>query len=328
MPVDPIRTGRVSSVKKPILALSLFVAALSAHAQDFPSKPIKVIVPFAPGSAVDFSSRFHAEKLSQVLGRPVVVENRPGANSVIGFMAVKEAPADGHTILAASNSTMTVNPWTVKNLPYDPLKDFRPIAGLFRGHAAFVVPAGSRARTLQDLIAAGRSGELTVGTYATGYSLFTHLFSQESGAKITIVPYKGLSQALTDLTGGNLDLAVVDLGGALPFVRDGRARVLAVSGENRNPELPDVPTVRESGLPGYLAYTWVAFFMRAGVPDANADKIAAAMQKVLDTQEARDFTRKHGAEQMPYGPDALGRFLRTEHERLRGIAQAAGIKPE
>lgn len=317
------------ALKKLLLALSMLCAAVSAHAQDYPNRPIKVIVPFAPGSAVDFSSRFHAEKLSQALGgRPVVVENRPGANSVIGFMAVKDAPADGYTILAASNSTMTVNPWTVKNLPYDPLKDFRPIAGLFRGHAAFVVPAASKVRTLQDLIAAGKAADLNVGTYATGYSLFTHLFAQESGAKVAIVPYKGLSQAMTDLTGGNIDLTVVDLGGALPFVRDGRARAIAVSGETRNPELPDVPTVRESGLPGYLAYTWVAFFMRSGVPDAHAEKIAAAMQKVLDTQEARDFARKHGAEQMPYGPEALGRFLRTEHERLRGIAQAAGIKPE
>lgn len=315
-------------MNKLILALAMLVATATGHAQDYPNKPIKVIVPFAPGSAVDFSSRFHAEKLSQVLGRPVVVENRPGANSVIGFMAVKDAPADGYTILAASNSTMTVNPWTVKNLPYDPLKDFRPIAGLFRGHAAFVVPANSKAKSLADLIASGKAGELTVGTYATGYSLFTHLFSQESGAKVTIVPYKGLSQALTDLAGGSLDLSVVDLGGALPFVRDGRARMLAVSGETRNPEVPDVPTVREGGLPGYLAYTWVAFFMRAGVPDAHAEKIAAAMQKVLDTPEAREFTRKHGAEQMPYGPEALGRFVRVEYDRLRGIAQAAGVKPE
>lgn len=315
-------------MNKLILALSLLVAATVGHAQDYPNKPIKVVVPFAPGSAVDFSSRFHAEKLAQVLGTPVVVENRPGANSVIGFMAVKDAPADGYTILAASNSTMTVNPWTVKNLPYDPLKDFRPIAGLFRGHAAFVVPANSKAKSLQDLIAAGRSGEVTVGTYATGYSLFTHLFAQESGAKVVIVPYKGLGQAMTDLVGGNLDLAVVDLGGALPFVRDGRARMLAVSGETRNPEQPDVPTVREAGLPGYAAYTWVAFFMHARVPDAYADRIAAAMQKVLDTPEARDFTRKHGAEQMPHGPEALGKFLRVEYERLRGIAQAAGVKPE
>lgn len=318
----------VYAMKKHIFCLALLLAGAVAHAQDYPSKPIKVIVPFAPGSAVDFSSRFHAEKLSQVLGRPVVVENRPGANSVIGFMAVKDAPADGYTILAASNSTMTVNPWTVKNLPYDPLKDFRPIAGLFRGHAAFVVPANSKAKSLQDLIAAGRSGEITVGTYATGYSLFTHLFAQESGAKVAIVSYKGLSQAMSDLVGGSLDLTVVDLGGALPFVRDGRARMLAVSGETRNPEQPDVPTVREAGLPGYSAYTWVAFFMRAGVPDPYADRIAAAMQKVLDTQEARDFARKHGAEQMPHGPEALGKFLRSEYDRLRGIAQAAGVKPE
>lgn len=315
-------------MKKLILSVLLLLVATLARAQDYPNRPIKVVVPFAPGSAVDFSSRFHAEKLSQVLGRPVIVENRPGANSVIGFMAVKDAPADGYTILAASNSTMTVNPWTVKNLPYDPLKDFRPIAGLFRGHAVFAVPAGSKIRTLADLIAAGKAGELNVGTYSTGYSLFAHLLAQETGAKIAIVPYKGLAQAMTDLTGNSLDLTVVDLGGALPFVRDGRARAIAVTGEARNPELPDVPTVRESGIPGYLAYTWVAFFMRAGVPDAHAEKISAAMQKVLETPEAREFTRKHGAEQLPPGPEALGRFLRVEYDRLRGIAQAAGIKPE
>lgn len=300
----------------------------SVRAQDFPSKPLRVIVPFAPGSAADYSTRFHAEKLGQVIGQPVVVENRPGANSVIGFMAVKDAPADGYTLLAASNSPMTVNPWTVKNLPYDALKDFKPVSGLFRGQAAFVVPGGSKFRTLQELIAAGKAGELNVGTYAAGYSLFAHLFASESGIKIGIIPYKGLGQVLTDVAGGRLDLAIVDSGGTLPFVRDGRARALAVSGEARNSELPGVPTVRESGYPNYSAYTWLAFYIRADVPDAYVNKIAAAMQKVLETREAKEFVQKHGGEQMPLGPEGMARFHQAEYERMERVARAAGIKPE
>ena len=300
----------------------------SVRAQDFPSKPLRVIVPFAPGSAADYSTRFHAEKLGQVIGQPVVVENRPGANSVIGFMAVKDAPADGYTLLAASNSPMTVNPWTVKNLPYDALKDFKPVSGLFRGQAAFVVPGGSKFRTLQELITAGKAGELNVGTYAAGYSLFAHLFASESGIKIGIIPYKGLGQVLTDVAGGRLDLAIVDSGGTLPFVRDGRARALAVSGEARNSELPGVPTVRESGYPNYSAYTWLAFYIRADVPDAYVNKIAAAMQKVLETREAKEFVQKHGGEQMPLGPEGMARFHQAEYERMERVARAAGIKPE
>jgi tripartite-type tricarboxylate transporter receptor subunit TctC len=313
------------------IALGLLVLGCllgSVRAQDYPTKPLKVIVPFAPGSAADYSTRFHAEKLSQIIGQPVVVDNRPGANSVIGFMAVKDAPADGYTLLAASNSPMTVNPWTLKNLPYDAVKDFRPIAGLFRGQAAFVVPGSSKFRTLQELIAAGKAGELNVGTYAAGYTLFAHLFASESGIKIAIIPYKGLGQVLTDIAGGRLDLAIVDSGGTLPFVRDGRARALAVSGEGRNSELPGVPTVRESGFPNYSAYTWLAFYIRADVPDAYVNKLAAAMQKVLETKEAKEFVLKHGGEQMPLGPEGMVKFHHAEYERMGRVARAAGIKPE
>lgn len=309
------------------IAIGLMLGAAAVNAQEYPSRPLKMIVPFAQGSAVDFSTRFHAEKLSKLIGQPVVVENRPGANGTIGLMAVKDAPADGYTLLAASNSPMTVHPWTVKNLPYDPNKDFRPICGLFRGQAGFVVSGDSSVKSIKDLVAAGTGRDLMVGTYAAGYTLFAHLFASQAAVKVTIVPYKGLSQLMTDVLGGRLDLALVDVGGALPFAKDGRVRILAVSGEGRNSQLPDVPAAREF-FPGYLAFTWVSFFTRAEVPDAHVKKLADAMQKILATSEAKEFALKHGAEQMPLDPNAMAKFQRTEYERLGRIAQEAGVKPE
>lgn len=309
------------------IAIGLMLWGTAANAQEYPNRPLKMIVPFAQGSAVDYSTRFHAEKLSQLIGQPVVVENRPGANGTIGVMAVKDAPADGYTLLAASNSPMTVHPWTVKNLPYDPIKGFRPICGLFRGQVGFVVPGNSSVKSIKDLVAAGTGRDLMVGTYAAGYTLFAHLFASQAGVKMTIVPYKGLSQAMTDVLGGRLDLTLVDLGGALPFAKDGRVQIIGVSGEGRNSQLPDVPAVRES-FPGYSAFTWVAFYARAEVPDAHVKKLAAAMQKILETSEAKEFVLKHGAEQMPLEPAAMAKYQLGEYERLGRVAQAAGIKPE
>lgn len=317
-------------MKKFWIACGLMLASTLVHGQtqDYPVKPLKIIVPVAPGSAVDFSTRFHAEKLGQLLGRPVVVENRPGAETVIAMMAVKDAPADGYTLLAAGTSSIAVNPWTVKNLPYDPLNDFKPFSGLFRGHVGFIVSANSKLKSINDLVATGRAKELFAGSYTTGYSLFTHLFASQSGIKVEIVPYKGLSQVLTDVLGERIDLALVDLGGALPFVRDGRVRVLAVSGENRNGELPEIPTARESGFPNYVFYTFVALYVRAEVPDAIVNVLANAMRKVMETKEAKDFALKHGAEQLLISPDAMAKFQRDNYEAFGRVAKAAGITPK
>lgn len=198
----------------------------------FPTHPIRMIVPFGAGSGVDANARFFAEQLGGVLGQPVVVENKPGADGVIGMMAVKTAPADGYTILLTSNSSITVNPLVIQNLPYDPAKDFKPISGLTRGMTVFIAAADSPLNSLADLVGAMKKAPtaMTVGTYSTGYRLAIEWFSDLAAVKFVNVPYKAASTMFTDVIGGRVDWAVTDLTGAGELLRAGKIKAIAVSG--------------------------------------------------------------------------------------------------
>lgn len=301
----------------------------SATAVDFPTHPLRIIVPFTAGSGSDTGSRLFAEQMSKTLGQPIVVENHPGANGLIAFQVVKNAPADGYTILLASNSPMTVNPLTIKNLPYDPIKDFRPISGIGRGMVGFIVAANSPYKTLQQMIDAARDGKhgLNVGTYSAGYQLSALWFASMTGARITNVPYKGQAQIMTDLISGAVDLAVVDFGGAAPMLRDGRVRALAVSGDRRSDKFPDVPAVKES-YPDYVTWVWTSFYVRAATPDSITAKLVDAMRKAHDTEPVRKYLDQASTEAMNWPPEQMSQFQRTEFERFKRVAEAAGIRPE
>jgi len=315
----------------PVL-LSLIAIAPSAmgQAKDFPNKAVKVIVPFTAGSGSDTSARFFGEKLSAILGQPFVVENKPGASGVISVMTVKTAPADGHTILLASNSPLSVNSITIKDLPYDPLKDLRPLSGLTRGMNAYIVAPNSSLKTLADVVAASKQGAhlLNVGNYSAGYHLALEWFANLAGVKFNHIPYKGGAPIFTDIMGNQLDMAIVDLGGVSSLLKSGKIRALAVSGERRHPDFPDVPTIRESGYPDYVNYSWTSFYVRAQTPDDITAKLADALQQALATNEAKEFVKKTGGELMPYPPAAMQKYHRDELERFRRIAEVAGIKPE
>ncbi len=311
--------------------LSLMLAAPLAlgQAKDFPNKPVKVIVPYTAGSGSDTSARFFGEKLAAILGQPFVVENRPGASGVISAMAVKTAPADGYTILLASNSPLSVNAVTIKDLPYDPLKDLKPLSGMTRGMNAYVVAPNSKLITLADLLAAAKTEKqaLNAGSYSDGYQLALEWLASVMGVKFNYIPYKGGAQVFTDVVGNQLDFGLVDMGGVVPLLKSGRLRALAVSGEARHPEFPNVPTIKESGYPEYVNYAWTSFCVRTETPDDVTAKLADALQKVLATQEARDFVKKMGAELMPFAPDAMRKFQRDEINRFRHIAEVSGFKP-
>lgn len=311
------------------LALILIAPFALGQSKDFPNKPVKVIVPYTAGSGSDTSARFFGERLAVVLGQPFVVENRPGASGVISAMAVKTAPADGYTILLASNSPLSVNSVTIKDLPYDPLKDLKPLSGLTRGMNAYVVAPNSRLITLADLLAAAKKEKqaLNAGSYSDGYQLALDWLANVMGVKFNYIPYKGGSQVFADVMGKQLDFGLVDLGGVAPLLKSGRLRALAVSGEERHPDFPDVPTIRESGYPDYVNYAWTSFCVRSETPDDVTAKLADALKKVLTTNEARDFVKKMGAELMPYGPIVMRKFQRDEIERFRRIAEVAGYKP-
>jgi tripartite-type tricarboxylate transporter receptor subunit TctC len=268
--------------------------------------------------------------MSAILGQPVVVENRPGASGVIAVSAVKSAPADGHMILLGSISLLSVNPVTMKDLPYDSIKDLKPIAGLTRGMAAIIVPQNSKLVTLADLVAASKDEKkpLSAGTYSAGYQLVFEWFANLAGIKLNHIPYKGGASIYTDLMGNQLDVAIVDVGGAAPLIKSGKLRAIAMSGETRHPEFPDVPTIKESGYPEYVTYTWTSFCVRAETPDDITAKLADALQKALATNEAKEFGRSMGGELMPYGPADMQKFQREELDRFRRIAAIAGVKPQ
>jgi tripartite-type tricarboxylate transporter receptor subunit TctC len=311
------------------LALAACGAAVAQGAASFPSKPIRVIVPFTPGGGSDAAARFFGEKLSTALGQPVLVENRPGGNSgSIGTALVKAAPADGHTLLLGSTAPLVTNVVMVKELPYDAVKDFKPIAGLTKNMTAIVVPANSPHQNLASLVAASKKAKLNAGTASAGFHLAADWFANLAGFKYTHVPYKGLSQALTDVAGGSLDWAIVDLAGATPLLQGNRIRALAVTDDARHPFFPAVPTVKESGFPDYVYNTWTSFHVRADTPDDISRKLTEATMKILQSDAAKEYAQKAGTQLLPLSPAEFAKYQREEVERFQKVAESSGIKAE
>jgi len=315
-----------------LAACAAFLLSCAAMANDavFPDRPIRVIVPFTPGAGSDIAARFFGNELSSVLRVPVVVENKPGAFGAVAVGALKAAPADGYTLLLGGNSPIVVNPLFIANLSYDPVKELKPISGLARNTNVFVVPASSPIHSIADLVRAAKAGArpLNVGTPASGYQLVMEWFAREAGVRFNHIPYKGGAQCYNDVVGGQLDMAVAELAGTLELIKGGKLRALATTGETRHPGLPDVPTVKESGYPDFVTYSWNSFYVRAETPDAVTKKLADAMQKVMATDAAREFVRNAGTELMPLDRVAMRKFQMQEATRFGAIAQAAGIKPQ
>lgn len=313
-----------------LIFLGLMAAAPLAYAQtrDYPSRPLKLIAPFAPGSGADRSGRFFGELLGKVLGQPAVVENRAGASGAVGAVAVKNAPADGYTLLIAGWSAQAVSPIVVEDLPYDPIKDFKPISGLTRSALGFFVPGNSKINSLPDLLAAAKSGKqlLSVGTISQGQAIIVAWFSGMAGVKFLTVPYKSGGQMLTDLMSGQIDWATENIPSTTPLVRAGKLKMLATSGEARHPEHPAVPTVKESGYPQFVNYGWSGLYVRSDTPDDIVAILANAMQKVHAMPESREFAKKLGSELMNLGPAAMRKYEADQLATFRGVAQAAGIK--
>ena len=320
------------SYKQMALLAGIAMAASLAHGQvaDFPTKPLKIVVPTSPGSGSDTTARYFAEALTSALGQPVVIDNKPGANGVIAAMAVKQAPADGYTIFLGTNTHMAVNPSVVKDLPYDGVKDFKPLTGLARGMMIFIAPTSSKISTVADLVAAAKTSkqQLNVGTYTAGFHLSAEWFASTTGAKSVNVPYKGAPEVFTALMGDQLDWAVSDLIAAMPQVKAGKLKALAVSGDKRHSEYPEIPTIKESGYPDYVNYTWTSMYIRTDTPAGVTTKLVDTMQKILATPGAKEFIAKIGSEPMPPGPVEMRKFQLSETERFRQVANSAGIKPQ
>lgn len=282
------------------LASALCVTSFSALANDFPSRPIKFVVPIAPGSGLDSNTRFVVEKAATLLGQATVVENRPGGNTIIGTQAVLGAPADGYTVLVISPSSMVINPVMRKDLPYDALRDIRPISGMNRSSAVLVTAAGSPYNSLQDLVSASKKkpGSVTFANYSEFYRLGAAVLEKDAAIEFNHIPYKGAAEVITNLIGGSIDVALIASGAAAPLVKSGKLRALAVTGKERIdiPEYRNIPTVAESGYPGFELFVWTGFGVKAGTPESAVHKLQDALSRVVGSPEFQRFLLAQGGE--------------------------------
>ncbi|ODV40554.1 ABC transporter substrate-binding protein [Cupriavidus sp. UYMMa02A] len=314
-----------------LFALPAVLTSSPALAQaDYPNHPVKIIVSLPPGSGADTTARFIAQHLSETFHQPFVVENRPGANGFIGARAAAEAAPDGYTLFIGSNSSMVTNAAVFKSLPYDPVKDFVPVERIARFAMVVVVPSSSPYKTLGDLVGAARKapGKLNYAAGSAGYQVYVELFHERFGVKGNPISYKGTAPAMTDVAAGNVDYSIGEISAVLPLIRAGRLRALAVTDSHRLKELPQVPTVAESGAPGFEVTAWTGLFAPAKVPapviKALSDAVRAGMQRPASVK----FIENLGATVYPGGPQQLRDFQLAEIQRTHDIVRTAGIPVE
>jgi tripartite-type tricarboxylate transporter receptor subunit TctC len=311
-------------------ALALLGAALSplARSQAFPSRPLKIVVPFGAGGVADLTARTVAQKLALSLGQPVVIENKPGAGGVGASDAVAKAEPDGHTLLLMSNAS-AISATLFKSLPYDTLRDFIPVSTLGFFDIAIVVPAQSRFRTLAELLAHARAnpGRLNIGSINIGstQNLTAELFKTHAGADLQIVPFNGTPAVIHALRGGQIDAAVEILAPMMAQIKAGKLRALAVTSEQRSQLLPEVPTAGESGLPGYVASSWNALAVPARTPPAVLARLQRDIAAAVNAPEVRQRLRELNIEARASTPEQTQRFLQAEIRRWGEVIQRANI---
>lgn len=312
-----------------LLALAPVAAALAQDA--FPSRPIKIVVPFPPGGSSDSVARLLANGMKDKLGQPVIVENKAGAGTIIGTEAVAKSPADGYTMLWMT-TPFAINESLHNQRPYDTFKDFTPLIDVVSNPLVMIVNPNSPAKTVKDLIALAKKspGKLSYGSSGNGGSphLAMEMFKAAAGVHINHIPYKGSAPAVTDLIGGQTDVVIDTLFLTAPQVAGGKARALAQTGPTRSKLLPDVPTMREAGLAGYEATSWLSLAVPAGTPAAIVGRLNAAANEVLQTPAIRDQLVKQGMEVHGGTPEQAAQHLRAEVDRWGKAIKASGAKAD
>jgi tripartite-type tricarboxylate transporter receptor subunit TctC len=306
--------------------------ATSVGAAQFPEKPVRLLVPFAPGGNVDITARTIAPALGKALGQQVIVENRPGAGGIIATDAVAKAAPDGHTLLMASSSVMTNGPALYPKLPYDIVRDFAPVGRVAVVPLAIVVHPSVPAKTTKELIAVANAqgGRMLMANAGVGTTnhLITELFMIRTGARMTLIPYKGSGQALVDLIAGHVFAHVDQISSALPYIKADRIRAIAVTTAKRAALLPNVPTLAESGVPGFDASTVTGVLAPAATPRDIVARLNATLAKILVTPEIRERFASLGAEVQPSTSQELGKFIREDLAQWVKVVKQAGIKLE
>jgi tripartite-type tricarboxylate transporter receptor subunit TctC len=309
------------------------VAAPLAPAQDaYPARPVRMVAPFPPGGSTDVLARVVAQKLSGSLGRQVVVENRPGAAGNIGHEVVAKAPPDGYTLLLSAKASLVTNPHLYKQLPFDPLNDFAPISLVATAGSVLVVHPSVPAHNVKQLIALARArpGVLNYGSGGIGgtYHVVTEVFMAATGTRIVHVPYKGGGVAVTDLVAGNVDLVFADMVPAIPQIRAGRVRALAVTSGQRQAVLPEVPTMAESGVKEPFPENWWALNSPKGTPAAIIKRLNTDLGQVLQQADVKEKLADLGVVGAHSTPEQVQQLIRRESPQMARILKEAGVKPE
>ena len=312
--------------------LALFLVVTTAQAQDFPSRPIRLIVPYGAGGGSDFVGRLVGQKLSEQLGQQVVVDNRPGAASLLGTEIAARSPADGYTLLLA-DSGFTINPAFYKNIKYDPVKDFDPVTVVAETPYLLVVHPGlPYAGSLKEFLAAAKAkpGSINIGSAGSGSG--THLTGEllklRAGIDLTHVPYKSAGAAVGDVVGGQIQVTMTSPPAALPLVKAGKLRALAAAAARRSSLMPDVPTFAEGGVEGVLVTNWYSVMSVGGTPPAVIKRLHSELVKAIATPEFRERLAGGGLEPAPNTPEEFRRMIAAELQRWTQVIRDAGIKQE
>jgi tripartite-type tricarboxylate transporter receptor subunit TctC len=312
-----------------VAGLAVALSPFASQASDYPVSPVTIVVPFAAGGNIDITARTVAPIMTQVLGKSVIVDNRPGAGGMLGAGAVAKATPDGHTALLASPGSLAAAPALYPKLPFDPVASFTMVCAITRVPLVLVVNPGLPVKNVQDLIALAKSkpGGLTVASAGNGTSnhLAAELFQKMSGTQLVHVPYRGSGQALNDLVGGQVDLMFDNIPSSLPHIKSGKLRALGMTSATRSSILPDMPTLAESGLPGFEASTITGLAVPAGTPTAVVQKLDGAVAKALASPEVKTTFSGLGAEVVVVSGPEFSALMRSETAKWTKVARDAGI---
>jgi len=322
-------------VRRALLATAAFYLALTGtvHAEDaWPSRPIKLVVPFAAGGTSDVLARALAEKLQGVLKQTVIVDNKAGAGGVIGADSVAKAPADGYTILLGTIASHAINPALQPKMPYDALKDFAPVDLLGSISNVLLVGAGQPYKTVKDLAAAAKAKPGSVAFASAGQGSSQHmsgeLFKQLAGAELTHIPYKGSAPAIQDVIGGQVPMSFETVTVALPHIQSGKVRALAVTSAKRSPALPDTPTLQEAGVKGFDVASWQAIYAPAGTPPAIVQRLNAEIEKIVAMPDVKAKFETLGLQHTPNTPAEFAAFNKAEVAKWTKVVKDGNVKPE
>jgi len=314
------------------LVLVLALAATAVSAQDFPNRPVRIVVPWPPSGNVDITARTIAPALGEALGQQVIVENRAGAAGTIGSAAVAKSPADGYTLLLGSSGTITAGPAVFKTLPYDPVKDFVAVGGIQSVPIVLTAALKTPVATYQEFVALAKKkdGQLSVASAGSGSSnhLALELLIRMGDLKVLHVPYKGSGPAITELLGSQVEAMMDQLTASIGHIRDGRIKAIAISSRTRSPLLPNVPTFDESGVKGYEASTFTGIFAPSGCPPVVIEKLSTGIRKALQVESVRERYRQMGVDLIEMSQPEFAAFVRDDYEKWRRVAREGNIVVE